>query len=64
MTKGLQNACKKKDTLCRHFIKYRTKESEIKYKKYKNKSTNIMRVGKRDYYNKLLENNKRQYGTY
>jgi len=59
MSKGLQNACKKKNTLCREFIKHRTKEAKHKYKyKYKNKLTNIMRNCKKDYYNKLQENNK------
>lgn len=33
MTKGLQNACKKKNTLYRTFIKHRTKELENKYEK-------------------------------
>ncbi|WP_227487742.1 hypothetical protein, partial [Nocardioides malaquae] len=42
ITKGLQNACKKKNTLYREFIKLRTKEAENRYKKYKNKLTNIM----------------------
>ena len=58
MSKGLQNACKKKNTLYREFIKHRTMEAENKYKTYKNKLTNIMRNCKKDYYNKLLENHK------
>lgn len=33
ITKGLQNACKKKNTLYREFLKERTKEAEYKYKK-------------------------------
>jgi len=48
----------KKRILYRNFIKYRTKELEFKYKKYKNKLTNIMRVCKKNYYNNLLEKNK------
>lgn len=58
ISKGLQNACKKKNTLYREFIKHRTKVAENKYKKYKNKLTNIMRICKKEYYCKILENNK------
>ena len=36
MTKGLINACKKKNSLYRIFIKIKHLKSEIKYKKYKN----------------------------
>lgn len=49
ITKGIQNACKKKNTLYRDFIRQRTKEAEHKYKKYKNKLTNILRASKKDY---------------
>jgi len=38
MTKGLENACKKKNNLHKLFIKSKTKEAE-KYKLYKNKLT-------------------------
>ena len=58
ITKGLQNASKKKNSLYRKFIKHRTTEAELKYKKYKNKLTNIMRSCKKEYYNKLVEKNK------
>ena len=58
ITKGLQNACKKKNTLYKEFIKLRTKDAENKYKKYKNKLTNIMRISKKEYYRKLIDNNK------
>ncbi len=44
---GLQNACKKKNTLYREFIGQRTKEVE---NKYKNKLTNITRTTKKEYY--------------
>ncbi len=36
ITKGVQNACKKR-THYREFIKYRTIETENKYKRFKNK---------------------------
>lgn len=58
ITKGLQNACKKKNTLYKKFIRLRTIEAEMKYKKYKNKLIYIMRKCKKEYYNKILENNK------
>lgn len=45
MSKGLQNACEKKNTLYAEFI---TKEVKGKYKKYKNKLTNIMRNCKKE----------------
>ena len=57
-TKGLQNACKKKNTLYREFIKQRTKEAEKKYKNYKNKLTKIIRVCRKEYYSKILYHNK------
>lgn len=58
MSKGLQNACKKKTILYREFIKHRNKKTEGKYKKYKSKLTNIMSNCKKDCYNNLLDNNK------
>ena len=35
ITKGLRNACKKKNTLYRDFLRHRTKDAENKYKIYK-----------------------------
>lgn len=58
ITRGLQNACKKKNKLYRDFIKFRSKEAEMKYKLYKNKLTTIMRQAKKDYFGSLLEKNK------
>ena len=58
ITKGLQNACKKKNKLYKDFIKSRTTVNENKYKEYKNKLTIIMRQAKKEYYNKRLEENK------
>lgn len=58
MTKGLLNACKKKNNLYKKLIKNRTSEAELKYKKYKNKLTSILREAKKDYYAELL-NSKR-----
>uniref|UniRef100_A0A8C7YP82 Reverse transcriptase domain-containing protein n=1 Tax=Oryzias sinensis TaxID=183150 RepID=A0A8C7YP82_9TELE len=58
VTKGLQNACKKKNCLYKEFLKQRTKEAENRYKKYRNKLTNIIRRCKKEYYDKLLDKNK------
>lgn len=58
ITRGLRNACKKKNNLYRKFLKYRTKEAELKYKTYKNKLTTIMRESKKLYFTKQL-NSKR-----
>lgn len=58
ISKGLPNACKKKNKLYRDFIKFRTKNAEKQYKLYKNKLTTIMRQAKKDYYNKILNENK------
>lgn len=44
--------------LYREFIRWRNKEAEDRYKKYKNKLTHIIRASKKDYYRKLLEENK------
>uniref|UniRef100_A0A3Q3KL62 Reverse transcriptase domain-containing protein n=1 Tax=Monopterus albus TaxID=43700 RepID=A0A3Q3KL62_MONAL len=58
MSKGLQNACKKKNVLYKQFIKDRSKKAEEKYKTYKNKLTEILRRCKKLYYSKILEDNK------
>nr|XP_049607049.1 uncharacterized protein LOC125987031 [Syngnathus scovelli] len=42
LTKGILNACKKKNLLYKDFLKIRTKEAELKYKTYKNKLIKIM----------------------
>ena len=52
ITKGIINACKKKNNLYKLFIKVKTKEAEQRYKKYKNKLTDIIRTSKRLYYQK------------
>lgn len=55
ITKGIENACKKKNVLYRRFLKHRTIEAENKYKIYKNKLISIMRSNKKEHYHKLLE---------
>ena len=58
LTKGLQNACKKKNALYRNYIRQRTKEDEDKYKKYKNKLISIIRISRKEYYKNKLDRNK------
>ena len=58
MTSGLKNACKKKNFLYKYFLKSRSKQSEDKYKTYKNKLTTILRKCEKNYNTKLLELNK------
>lgn len=58
MTKSLQKACKKKNLLHKKYLKLITSESEEKYKLHKNKPTSIMRLHKKEYYNKILEDSK------
>lgn len=57
MTKGLINACKKKNLLYKQYIINRTHKTESKYKSYKNKLTSILRFTEKDYYLSLLESN-------
>lgn len=54
ISKGIINACKKKNLLYKEFLKKRTIEAEQKYKLYKNKLTQIIRCSKVDYYSNLL----------
>ena len=58
MTSGLKNAGKKKNLLYKYFLKSRSKQSENKYKTYKNKLTFILRKCEKIYNTKLLELNK------
>ncbi len=58
ITKGIEDACKKKNNLYKRFIKHRTKDAKIKYKSYKNKLVNIIRTRKKEYYHTLLEQNR------
>ena len=55
LTKGLISAIKKKNYLYKSLIKYNSKEAEKKYKTYKNKLTNILRIAENIYYNMKLQ---------
>ena len=57
-TKGLKNACKKKNNLYKLFIKTKSKVHELKYKRYKNKLTSILRHCEKSYYGTILEQNR------
>ena len=54
ITKGLTNACRKKNTLYKKILRSRTVISETKYKLYKNKLTSILRFSEKSYYSKRL----------
>ena len=58
MTKGLKNACKKKNALYKSFLQKRNQSSEVKYKKYKNKLQTILRQAEKMFYNDLLHTHK------
>ena len=58
MTKGLVNACKKRNLLYKRFLTSRSSMSEIRYKTYKNKLTSILRYCEKQYYSDLLKINK------
>ena len=55
---GLTNACKKKILLYKYFLKSRSRQSEDKYKTYKNKLTTIPRKCEKNDNTKLPELNK------
>ncbi len=55
ITNGLKNACKKKYNMYKHFLRLRTRESELKYKNYRNKLTTVLRQAENDYYSFKLE---------
>ena len=52
-TNGLANACKK-NSLYKQFLKFRTKQAEEKYKRYKNKLVSILRLAEKQFYNNKL----------
>ena len=58
ITKSIAKSCKKKQYLYKLYLKNRTKQSEDRYKKYKNKLTQIIRFNKRSYYHDLLVQHK------
>ena len=59
MTKGLINACNKKDNLYEKFTKNRNEINEQRYKKYKDKLISVLRMFKQEYYTKILNKHKK-----
>ncbi len=41
LTKSLINACRKKNSLCKQFLKVRLEQAEMRYKRYRNKLNSI-----------------------
>ena len=58
VTKGILKAHKKQKVLYKRFMMNRTAAYKAKYKIYRNKLTNIKRFCEKNYYTKLIENNK------
>ena len=52
-TKGLQNACKKKNNLYVKYLKTKSTEDITRYKTYKNKLTSILRICEKVYFDKI-----------
>ena len=61
---GLRNACRKKNCLYKKFLQNRTNTAEMKYKAYKNKLTSVLRNCEKNYYIKLLEQEKKKREGY
>ena len=53
-TKGLRNACRKKNCLYKKFLQNRTDTAEMKYQAHKNKLASVIRHCEKNYYIKLL----------
>ena len=58
ITRGLANACKKKNRMYVTSLRTKLKDDEVKYKLYKNKLTKILRAAEKIYYSKQLEQQK------
>ncbi len=58
LTAGLKISIKHKNRLHRRFIKKPTQSNKAIYSKYKNKLTSLIRKCEKDYYSKLLTDNK------
>ena len=61
MTKGLVNACNKKNNLYKKFNKNRNEINEQRYKKYKNKLISVLQMSKQEYYTKILNKHKNTF---
>ena len=55
VTKGLIVSIKHKTRLYRKYLKRPTEQNNLKYKRYKNKLSTVLRKCEKDYYKKLLK---------
>ena len=58
LTKSLLRSINKKNKLYKQYLYHRSNEKLLKYKMYKNKLTNLLRVAKRLYFENEIEKNK------
>ena len=58
LTKSLLKSINKKNKLYKQYLRHRSNEKLLKYKTYKNKLTNLLRVAKRLYFQNQIEINK------
>ena len=58
LTKSLLRSLNKKNKLYKQYLRHRSNEKLLKYKTYKNKLTNLLRVAKRLYFENQIEINK------
>jgi 23S rRNA A1618 N6-methylase RlmF len=58
ITQGIVKSSRTKNKLYKRFIKYPNKKHETKYKLYKNKLNHIIRIAKKNYFSKRVEESK------
>ena len=58
LTKSLLRSINKKNKLYKQYLRHRSNEKLLKYKTYKNKLTDLLRVAKRLYFQNQIELNK------
>ena len=58
LTKSLLRSINKKNKLYKQYLRHRSNEKLLKYKTYKNKLSNLLRVAKRLYFENQIEINK------
>jgi len=59
LTKSLLRSINKKNKLYKQYLHHQSNEKLLKYKTYKNKLTNLLRVAKRLYFENQIEINKK-----
>ena len=58
LSEGLKQSIRNKNKLYIHMLKMRTASNEIKYKRYRNKLTHVLKCAERKYYADILEKNR------